>query len=281
MPSNGASSARWPGMAEPERTDGPDGWRHHACGLTEVPEGDHWLTTPEAERIASFRFEKRRSETRMSRWTAKLTVGHALGLVDHDDADGRLDAVRRVQIRNAPTGAPEAFVDGEPAGVSISITDRADWAVCIVGSDPSVAIGCDLELVEPRSAAFVADWFTAAERAVVDAADPGSHDLLANLIWSAKESALKVLQTGLRRDTRSVEVRFVAEESLVAGWRAIDVVSLDPADGGAVFPGWWRRYGDFLLTCAAEQPLDPPDALVEPPPLVTATPTHAWLDGTG
>ena len=70
--------------------------------------------------------------------------------------------------------------------------------------DRSPAVGCDLELVEPRTPGFVADFLTAAEQqSVASRPDP---DAAANLIWSAKESALKVLQTGLRRDTRSVEV---------------------------------------------------------------------------
>ena len=69
-----------------------------------------------------------------------------------------------------------------------------------------LSVGCDLELVEPRSALFVRDYFTAAERERVAAAPAREHDELANLIWCAKESALKVLRTGLRRDTRSVEV---------------------------------------------------------------------------
>ena len=57
------------------------------------------------------------------------------------------------------------------------------------------------------AAAFVADYFTPAEQALAHRA-PSERDWqrVTNLIWSAKESALKVLRTGLRRDTRSVEV---------------------------------------------------------------------------
>jgi len=72
---------------------------------------------------------------------------------------------------------------------------------------PGRAIGCDLEIVEPRSDAFVEDFLTAAERSLVAGApDEDARHLLANLVWCGKESALKVLRTGLRRDTRSVEV---------------------------------------------------------------------------
>ena len=88
----------------------------------------------------------------------------------------------------------------------MSLSDRAGWAVCLVG-EALGRVGCDLEIVEPRSAGFVADFLTAAEQEYVAAQPAAERDAAANLIWSAKESALKVLQTGLRRDTRSVEVR--------------------------------------------------------------------------
>jgi len=252
-------------------------WWYHACGLTEVDADDSWLSDAEAERIASFRFEKRRSETRMSRWTAKCASARALGFPVDEWIRDRPAELRHIGIRNRSSGAPEVFVDGEPAGVSISMTDRADWAVCVVTPDAAVAVGCDLELVEPRTAGFVADWFTPAERAIVAADAAASHDLLANLIWSAKESALKVLQTGLRRDTRSVEVQLGADGA-VDGWQPLTVTSLDDSDDGAVFTGWWQQFGQFVLSCATDAPLDPPRPVTEPPPLATATPAHAWLD---
>jgi 4'-phosphopantetheinyl transferase len=101
------------------------------------------------------------------------------------------------------------------------------------------------------------------------AADP---DLTANLIWSAKESALKVLRTGLRRDTRTVEVNLLPTTSGV--WNGLEVAD----QTGRSLPGWWARYGDFVLSCCAETPLAAPLSLVEPPPLATAEPSHRWID---
>jgi 4'-phosphopantetheinyl transferase len=257
-----------------ERRTPSAGWVYHACGLGEVGADDGWLSTAEAERLAAFRFEKRRSETRMGRWTAKCAVGRFLGLPVDDWITGRSEQLSRIGIRNEPGGAPRAYVDDQPAGVSISMTDRADWAVCVVAGNPTVSVGCDLELVEHRSAAFVADWFTAPEREMLALADPSEHDLLANLVWSAKESALKVLGTGLRRDTRSVEVRLGTSE--LDGWRSLEVRSLDATDAVSTFPGWWRRFGEFVLTCSAEAALDPPTPATQPPPLESASPSHAW-----
>ncbi|MFO7960586.1 MAG: 4'-phosphopantetheinyl transferase superfamily protein [Nitriliruptoraceae bacterium] len=234
-------------------------------GLDHVPEGQAWLSAIEIERLGRMRYAKRSSEFLVSRSAAKQAIAHAVGL----PADDPL-ALSRIEVRHRPTGAPAPFVDGQPAGLAMSSTDRADRAVCVVTAAAGIAIGCDLELVEERSQGFVASYLTPLEQQVVAAAPV--HDLTANLIWSAKESALKVLETGLRRDTRSVEVRLGDE--VVAGWSALEV---HPAEGG-VFPGWWRRAGRFLLSVGASAPVAPPVAFEEPDGLATATPTHRWLE---
>jgi 4'-phosphopantetheinyl transferase len=144
--------------------------------------------------------------------------------------------------------------------------------VCLV-PPPGTPIGCDLELVEPRSDAFVADYLTPAEQRLVAAAGEGdARELLANLVWCGKESALKVLRTGLRRDTRSVEVSFPDGEA-VSGWAPMSVRAVE----GAVFAGWWQRFGAFLLTVAATGPVAPPRPLADPPGLARAVPAHSWL----
>ncbi|MGW4065129.1 4'-phosphopantetheinyl transferase family protein [Amycolatopsis sp. NPDC004747] len=231
-----------------------------ACGMRDVPAADDWLSPAEAARLAGLKHPKRRSELRLSRWTAKHAIAAALGLDTHDGA------LARIEVRPTATGAPVACHDGVPAPVAVSLTGRAGWAVCLTGP-PGGALGCDLELVEPRSDAFVRTWFTARERETVFA---GEQALLANLIWSAKESALKVLETGLRRDTRSVEVELGTARP---GWSPLVV----RAAGGGEFPGWWRRYGEFLLTCAARAPWDPPRCLAEPPSPAMAVPPDGRL----
>jgi 4'-phosphopantetheinyl transferase len=237
--------------------------RYHASGETGVPADDDWLTPPEADRLNSMRYTKRRDESRLGRWTAKHAVARALDLP-------RTSAqLRDVVIRNAKDGAPEAFIGSDPTSVVISMTDRAGWAVCVVAEGVD-GVGCDLELVEPRSRLFVTDYFTPAEQATV-AARPDDHDLLANLIWSAKESALKVLREGLRLDTRSVEVTMMDEQD--AGWSSLVVTTA----AGVRFPGWWSRHGQFVLTYCATGATDAPSAMDDPSPLAKATPAHSWL----
>jgi 4'-phosphopantetheinyl transferase len=238
----------------------------YSQGMADVPTDDGWLSPRELRWVDRMRFEKRRSEFRMSRWTAKNALALFL------KCPCAPESLVAVEIDRAPDGAPAPLVDGRPAPASISMTDRADQAVCVVGP-PGVGLGCDLELVEPRSDAFLADYLTAAEQRIVEqASDREEHYLRANLIWCGKESALKVLRTGLRRDTRSVEVSF-PEEPPVEGWSPMTVRSAE----GPEYPGWWRRYGDFVLTMAATGPFSPPRPLVDPPGLATAVPSHRWL----
>ena len=234
-------------------------------GMDDAPAHDEWLAPVEAGYLARLRFPKRRSEFRLGRWTAKAAIARQLGL------EPSLGQLRRIVVDRAPDGAPAPFLDGRPAEVYVTMTDRADQAVCLVGP-PGAALGCDLELVEPRSPAFVLDYLTPAEQALVLRAPDGDpRALVANLVWCGKESALKVLRTGLRRDTRSVEVTLPAGAA-VDGWAPMSVRSRE----GAVFPGWWQRFGSFVLTVAATRPFDPPRSFLDPPGLAGARPAEAW-----
>jgi 4'-phosphopantetheinyl transferase len=229
----------------------------------DLPDHLTWLAPAERARLETLRFPKRRADFLLARFTAKRALARFLALPGGDEA------LAAVEVRAAADGSPHAFLGGAPAGVELSLSDRAGVAVCALRRG-TLAIGCDLELVEPRSDAFVADYLTARERAAVaEAGDPEARHRLANLLWSAKESALKVLRTGLRRDTREVEVTLLGGS--VEGWSALRVRAVE----GAVFPGWWRQYGRFLVTVAGEREEPPPRALAEPERLEGAEPGGA------
>ncbi len=235
-----------------------------ARGEEHLPGDRSWLSESETDYVDGKRFTKRRIEFLVARWAAKQALGRVLS------TPLTIEGLRRIEVRHAASGAPVACLDGEPVNLQISLTDRAGWAVCLVGTGPG-RLGCDLELVEPRSDAFVRDYLTAAERRYVDAAaDVTARNLAANLVWSAKESGLKVLTTGLRRDTRSVEVTATTAGN---AWARLTVRAVE----GPEFPGWWRRFGEFILTVAAEEGLPAPVALEDQPLLDRAQPTHSWL----
>lgn len=242
-----------------------------SCGEASCPPGTDWLSERERGYFDTIRFTKRRTEFLLRRHTGKRAVAAALGLSSEPDT------LARVEILNRLTGAPYVQLDGERAALDISLSDRAGWAVALIGSEGAMAagtLGIDLEIVEPRTEGFVQDFLTPVEQEYVAAQGRGEPwDLAANLIWSAKEAALKVLRVGLRADTRTVEVT-VDDGADPDGWRRLSVRHVD----GQVFPGWWRRDADFLLTLAALEETPPPHLLAGGDDLTTATPVHSWLD---
>jgi 4'-phosphopantetheinyl transferase len=241
-------------------------WLAH--GEVDVPDALDWLTPHERTHLDSIRFTKRRNEYLTRRWTTKQAVASAL------DLDRSPTSLERVEVRHHDSGAPFVHLDGASAGVHVSMSDRSGWAVCLVGeADGAAALGIDLEVVEPRSQRFVDDFFTARERDHVrSCADDEQTAEAANLIWSAKEAALKVLQVGLRADTRTVEVQLEAH-ARADGWRPLAVVGPD-----GPMPGWWRRDGVFLLTVVSAASGEPPQLLPHGNDLAAALPHHSWVD---
>jgi 4'-phosphopantetheinyl transferase len=208
---------------------------------TQVPEGDHWLSVGEAQVLRGLRFAKRRADWRLGRWTAKNAVAMRLG------AQLEADGLRNIEIRAAASGAPEVFFEGERAPISISLSHRAGLGACAVGT-AGMALGCDLEFVEPHSATFAADYFSAEEQELVAAAGLAKRDWMLALLWSAKESALKALQEGLRLDTRSVIVSPGRISSPLAdGWNPLRACCSD----GTALHGWWHEGGGFVRTVLA------------------------------
>lgn len=236
-----------------------------ARGEEQMPPAGEWLTAAERSRADGLRYTKRRADYLLGRWTLKLAVARVLGWPD-DAAD-----LARIEARPAPGGAPRLYVDGRAADPGVSLTDRAGCAVCLVAAG-AAAVGCDVEIVEPRSDAFIRDYLTETERHLVAAAGP-ARDTAANLVWSAKECALKVLGTGLRRDTRSVEVTVAELNPPERTWSPLRV----RASEGTEFPGWWRRSGLFLVTACWPGGGPPPAALDAVSPIDAMRPSHRWM----
>ncbi len=207
----------------------------------ELPLDDDWLLPEERRTLAGLQLPKRREDWRAGRWMAKRTVGTAL----------EVDA-SHIEIRAAGDGAPDAWLRGARLPVSVSISHRAGYAASVV-ADPAAPVGCDLELIEPRDPAFITDWFTDSERAWVADAATATHDLLVTVIWSCKESALKAVRSGLRRDPRSVVISDTGASR--GSWRGLRV---DDTVSGAGFCAWWRLEGQLVLTVVASTLTEPP-----------------------
>jgi 4'-phosphopantetheinyl transferase len=215
-----------------------------------LPIVDDWLSPSEAARLDTMRFAKRRSDWRLGRWTAKNALALYF-LYSKVPADPQVLA--SIEIRVAPSGAPQAFFQNKPAAATISLSHRAGIAACAVACLSGV-LGCDLETIEPRSDAFVADYFTTAEQSFIAKASAVERPRLLALLWSAKESALKALHEGLRLDLRSLIVSSRDPSFDVDGWSSIVVRHTDRH----IFCGWWQHADGIVRTLVAAPPPNPP-----------------------
>ena len=240
----------------------------------DAPSKGDWLTAAETARLDTMRFPKRRTDWRLGRWTAKLAIAAYL----NSTADPQF--LRTIEIRPDASGAPRVFLDSEPASVAISLSHRAGAAMCAIAAS-GWALGCDLEVVEPHSHAFVADYFTTAEQAMVAHGSAADRSRLVALLWSCKESTLKALHLGLRVDTRSLEVRTFGVLGLQTEQDSTFVQNSFSAlpvfrDGGSWLPwcvryadsrnfhGWWSQSGHLLRTVVCESDCPPPIELSFP-----------------
>ncbi len=211
-----------------------------------------WLSSGETVQLQKMRFAKRRNDWLLGRWTAKRAVATCLQLPED------LLVFQQIEILPKASGAPAVFLNTEKSTVNISLSHRAGVAACVAAPSPA-QLGCDLELVEPRSTAFAADYFTAPEQDFVASAPPNRRSLLLNLLWSAKESALKALNTGLRLDTRDVAVDPCFGFDL-REWNPLRVRRV----GGSPFDGWWRVDSNMVRTVVSFPSSSAPVSLTLP-----------------
>ena len=229
----------------------------------DVPEANIWLSERERAYLEGLNFSKRRSDWRLGRWTAKCSVAAVLGL------PGTVSSLSKIEIFPSRSGAPLVFVGGAPAHFAISLSHRCGTAICALGAASS-HIGCDVELVEKRDAAFASDYFAADEISRLSDAPEEKRELIITLLWSAKESALKALHLGLRLDTRDLEVFFSSSLSPERNKFWLDNYPIGLADSEApvrrdlpaalwhpfqvklrdmpAFVGWWRHPDQFVHT---------------------------------
>jgi 4'-phosphopantetheinyl transferase len=235
----------------------------------DLPLGSAWLGPREQEVLATLQLPHRRRDWMLGRWAAKRAMRAAAdGLAGFHDSE--------LEILAAADGAPEAWITGRRAPVTISLSHRHGLGVCLLAGH-GVAAGCDAELVEPRAPVFAADWFTDGEQRRVAEAPPEHRDLMITLIWSAKESVLKAMRHGLRRDPRDVEVSLKVSDrqDVSGGWRPLAAVASGapcarPASGapgacpasGCQFTGWWRLEDRLVMTAVMDPAYGPP-ALVK------------------
>lgn len=196
-----------------------------------MPSGSDWLSPQERAREAHLHVPKRLLDWRLGRWTAKHALALRLG-----------GAPEAFEVRVSPGGAPEAWHADTPLDCGLSISHSGGRAVAALAE--RAAVGCDLEMIEPRSAAFLEDYLTAGEHAFLAEAAPERAVVLATLFWSAKESVMKAVGEGLRIAPAAIVVSADPERAgggegwhpFLARW------------AGASFHGFSRQDGARVLT---------------------------------
>jgi len=208
---------------------------------SDIPAGSTWLSAGEIERLDSIRFPKRRADWRLGRWTSKCAVAAYL----HDSYD--LSHLSNIEVRAGVSGAPEIFQNNRRSALNISLSHRDGFSICAL-APVNMLLGCDVETIEPRSEAFVSDYFADEERELLARIPQNERPEIVAALWSAKESALKAMQIGLRADTRFVVVHDLDldgnRDSAKSVWRPMQV----SWQGQTHFYGWWRIAGKFVLT---------------------------------
>jgi 4'-phosphopantetheinyl transferase len=222
------------------------GTRWLVSAASELPSGEDWLSARERRVLDGLAYEKRRGDWLLGRWTAKRALAARLA--------APLD---RFEVIAAEDGAPEPLLDGAPAPAALSISHRGGRALATVAR-AGTALGCDLELIEPRSPAFLREWLAQAEREAVERAGPAGGVLLANLLWCAKEAAAKARRGGLRLNVRRAVVSLGEERDGDDDWRALRVRW---EEDGETASGWWREEPGWVMAVVTEPAGDPPRRL--------------------
>jgi 4'-phosphopantetheinyl transferase len=230
------------------------------------------LCEAEQQRLSTLKVDKRRRDWLLGRWTAKHLIQGALA-----ESTGSVPNLDTIQIANADDGSPYCLLLNDTGGaqrlpLSLSISHSHGHAFCALCQEAEFApaptestgamelqatsarwsLGCDIEWIEHREHSFVSDYFTAQEIRDVMGTPVEQRDCRVTAIWSAKESVLKAMRTGLRIDTRRVNCRFEANDLMPKEWSPLAVMV--DSGLGEQFPGawyaWWQVQDGFVLTMA-------------------------------
>ena len=219
-------------------------------GMPEVVED--FLSPAEAEHFSRLRFAARRQSYLLGRLAGKL-------LLLQQPAVANLQP-QEISILNMSSGAPYVLVKGEDIPGSLSLSHSGEFGVSAYTSASGFAVGIDVEMLLPRSAGLVQDFFTPQEFTLIAALPEEERIEWVNRLWSAKEAVLKAFGLGLRIDTRQVEILPSSYPVCSDGWQALQVHSqFIPTSAYQVFS---RCEGGFVLSLAVFSPKEQPEGFL-------------------
>ena len=184
----------------------------------------------------------------MGRWTVK-------DLLKNCSPEYIAIPCQDIQITNEESGRPVLdLLNHKFLKTQLSISHRDRLAFCAISFDSHLKIGADLELVEERFQGFVEDFFTPNEIDLVNNYTGILHQQIVTIIWSAKEAILKACGSGLRVDTRQVEIIGIEDmpsnESTAQKWYAIKATY--PFSRKDPWKLWWKPFREYVLTLAID-----------------------------
>lgn len=214
-----------------------------------------WLSSEEGDYWATLKTEKRRRDWALGRRTGKRLVIEFL-----KERTGRLFADDQVVIMPHGDGWPLVAIPAlneKSPPITLSISHSHEYVFCAVMEGPEKPLGVDIEKIEPRTAAFIEDYFTLAEQTFLNSVTTTSVattqlDTTVNTIWSGKEAALKAIRRGLAEDTRTVSSLPHPSLTDETEWLPMRIVwnNIRHERPKPELGGLWRTIDGFVLTIA-------------------------------
>ncbi len=196
-----------------------------------------YLSPDETQTLNGLTIEKRRRD-----WLAgRIAVKHLYSTLN--DPGGEMASY---SVERESSGAPFLTRNGSRTSGMISISHSHGLAAVCYTPD-NMRIGIDIEEVTHRDGAFLSDYFTDQEKAWEQSNESGNPNLRLNLIWSAKESILKCLASGLGTDPLRVEIKRSPVDHQSNSWQQLQGRSRS-ALGLQDWQVSWRTWQDSVLT---------------------------------
>jgi 4'-phosphopantetheinyl transferase len=199
-----------------------------------------WLHPLEIKYLNDLRFQKRKQDWLLGRWTSKKLLQQVL----FQDFP-----MNEIEIRKGPNREPIVLFKSEPVFCRLSISHSHGQSFCVLSKE-EMALGCDLEKVEIRSELFIRDYFTDLERTLFSTiySQFFNRDNFFTLLWSAKESVMKACLTGLSIPAKSIEL------VEIKGFKADSwsEISLQNLRDGSLFSGLCKLEEGFVWVVLTE-----------------------------
>jgi len=205
----------------------------------DVPVDLDWLHPSELEIYNSFRFEKRKQDWLLGRWTAKnLLIENYYTDLDPD----------KIAILAGENRAPYVYLNGEKNHHLISISHSHALSFC-VSTNQEIQVGCDLEKIEKRSDFFLQDYFSDLERRKVNSIGKVlSEEMLYTTFWSAKEALMKATRQGMSLHPKKIEISNIEFDG--SPWKSLEIKNLETEES---YYGKFGMKGDMVFVLVSDQ----------------------------